>query len=200
MSRVTPSGPDAGVATGAEPRLAGDLTIWLVIGLEMMTFALMFLSFAVMHARHPVLFEAGRRTLDLHAGALNTVLLVSGSWCVARAVRAATAGDDGRVKAWLAAALTCGAGFVLFKSQEYAHHAGLGLSLSTDDFWMFYWLLTGFHFLHVLAAMAFLAVLLIAGLRPGHPVGLHALETGAAFWHMVDLLWLVLFPLVYVMR
>jgi nitric oxide reductase NorE protein len=66
---------------------------------------------------------------------------------------------------------------------------------------MFYLMLTGFHFLHVIAAMVFLVILLVKTLqgtygRHDH----HALETGAAFWHMVDLLWIVLFPLVYVMR
>jgi nitric oxide reductase NorE protein len=66
---------------------------------------------------------------------------------------------------------------------------------------MFYLLLTGFHFFHVLAAMVFLTILLVKT-RAGHygQHDHHALETGAAFWHMVDLLWIVLFPLVYVMR
>jgi nitric oxide reductase NorE protein len=73
--------------------------------------------------------------------------------------------------------------------------------LSTNTFYMFYILLTGFHFFHVLSAMVFLTILWLktrAGQYGKH--NHHALETGAAFWHMMDLLWTVLFPLIYVMR
>ena len=102
---------------------------------------------------------------------------------------------------WLIAALACGSGFVVIKLLEFSAKADAGIDLSTNTFYMFYILLTAFHFFHVLAAMVFLAILLFntfAGRygRQDH----HALETGAAFWHMVDLLWIVLFPLVYVMR
>lgn len=188
-----------GAAPEASPRLVGDLAIWLVIAAELLTFALLFLSFAVMRWRHPALFAQGQQTLDLNAGAVNTVLLVCGSGCVARAVQAVRGTAPQRGVVWLLAALVCGAGFLALKSTEYAHQIAAGHDLSTDDFFMFYWLLTGFHYLHVVAAMVFLAALLPVLRRRGAAAA-HAVETGAAFWHMVDLLWIVLFPLVYVMR
>jgi len=197
----TTADPPALQPPGDAPRLVGDLAVWLVIAAELLTFALMFISFAVMRWRHAALFAQGQQTLDLNAGALNTALLVCGSGCVARAVQAARGPAPRRAAGWLLAALGCGAGFLALKSTEYAHQIAAGHDLSTDDFYMFYWLLTGFHYLHVVAAMVILAALLPWALKRGPAPGrTHAVETAAAFWHMVDLLWIVLFPLVYVMR
>ncbi len=122
----------------AAPRPAGDLAIWLVIAVELLTFALLFLAYAVQRTRHVVEFNASQHSLDLNAGAINTVLLITGSWCVARAVRSAALGaanhnaqpgaGDGTtpqaghaVARWLLAALLCGAGFIGLKLQEYGH-------------------------------------------------------------------------------
>jgi nitric oxide reductase NorE protein len=183
------------------PRLVGDLAVWLIILAEMLAFCILFLSYAFARSRNVELFNASQSTLDLHSGAINTVLLITGSWCVVRAVQAVRA-DASRVGAgWLVAALACGVGFVTLKVFEFSAKADAGIDLSTNTFYMFYILLTGFHFLHVIVAMVFLAILLVKTLQGTYGAqDHHALESGAAFWHMVDLLWIVLFPLVYVMR
>ncbi|MGQ0709899.1 MAG: cytochrome c oxidase subunit 3 [Rhodoferax sp.] len=191
----------AAAAQPAAPRLAGDLAVWLIIGAEMLAFAILFLSYAVARSLDVAAFNASQAQLALHTGAINTVLLITGSWCVARAVAAARQDKRQRCVQWLLAALACGAGFVLLKSLEFADKFAAGLDLSTNTFFMFYFLLTGFHFLHVLVAMVFLGFLLVLAWRGAYGAhDTHALESGAAFWHMVDLLWIVLFPLVYVMR
>lgn len=175
--------------------------IWLVILAELLTFGILFLSYAVTRARHLALFNASQRTLDLHAGVVNTLLLITGSWCVARAVQAVRADRAGPGARWLAGALLCGGAFLGLKLTEYAAKLHAGIDLSTNDFYMLYFMLTGFHFLHVVVGMILLAILLIKTLQCRYGgSNCHALETGAAFWHMVDLLWIVLFPLVYVMR
>jgi nitric oxide reductase NorE protein len=183
------------------PSLAGDLSVWLIILMELLTFGLLFLSYAFARTFDVALFNASQSTLDLNSGAINTVLLITGSWCVVRAVEAVKRDACAVGARWLIAALACGSGFVVIKLLEFSAKADAGIDLSTNTFYMFYILLTAFHFFHVLAAMVFLTILLVnthAGRygRQDH----HALETGAAFWHMVDLLWIVLFPLVYVMR
>lgn len=183
------------------PSLAGDLSVWLIILMELLTFGLLFLSYAFARTFDVALFNASQSTLDLNSGAINTVLLITGSWCVVRAVEAVKRDACAAGARWLIAALACGSGFVVIKLLEFSAMADAGIDLSTNTFYMFYILLTAFHFFHVLAAMVFLTILLVnthAGRygRQDH----HALETGAAFWHMVDLLWIVLFPLVYVMR
>lgn len=184
-----------------EPRLAGDLAVWLIICAEMLAFAILFLCYAVARALNVQEFNASQATLDLHSGAINTVLLISGSWCVVRAVDAVRHDHRRHGVQWLGAGLLCGAGFVAIKSVEFAGKFAAGFDLSTNTFYMFYFLLTGFHFLHVIVAMVFLGILWVRtwqGHYGAHDT--HALESGASFWHMVDLLWIILFPLVYVMR
>ena len=182
-------------------RLEGDLAVWLIILAELLAFAIFFLSYAFARTTDVALFNASQRTLDLNFGGINTALLITGSWCVVRAIQAVRQDDSRRGARWLVLALLCGSGFVVIKLMEYSAKWAAGLDLSTNTFYMFYFLLTGFHFFHVLAAMVFLAILLIKTLQGRYGShDHHALETGGAFWHMVDLLWIVLFPLIYVMR
>lgn len=196
-----PTVDEARADTPPAQRLAGDLAVWLIILAELLAFAILFLAFAVSRLRHPDVFAASQPTLDTSAGLVNTLLLITGSWCVAHAVQAAELHQRRTTLRWLLTALACGAAFVVLKLSEYADKAAAGIDLETNVFYMFYFFLTGFHFLHVLAAMVFLAILSVAVWRsPQVAQQVHALETGAAFWHMVDLLWIVLFPLVYIVR
>ncbi len=184
-----------------EPRLAGDLAVWIIIMAELLTFGILFLSYAFARSLNVAMFNESQRTLDLNAGALNTVLLITGSWCVAHAVRAVRGDKSTAGARWLLLALACGSGFVGVKINEFAGKIEAGIDLSTNTFYMFYILLTAFHFFHVIFGMVFLLVLWFKtrqGVYGSHDH--HALESGASFWHMVDLLWIVLFPLVYVMR
>ena len=185
----------------AEPRLVGDLAVWLIILAELLAFGIFFVSYAFARLQDVPLFNASQSTLDLTYGGINTALLITASWCVVRAIAAVKRSASASGAGWLVAALVCGAGFVGVKLMEYAAKWAAGVDLSTNTFYMFYFLLTGFHFFHVMAAMVFLAILTIQTLRGRYgPQDVHALETGGAFWHMVDLLWIVLFPLIYVMR
>ncbi|BEU95041.1 cytochrome c oxidase subunit 3 family protein [Acidovorax sp. DW039] len=182
-------------------RLRGDLGVWLIILAELLTFGILFVAFAFARVREVALFNAGQATLDLHSGALNTVLLITGSWCVARAVHGVRVGRRRTGARWLLVALLCGCGFVVVKLAEYAGKLSEGIDLTSNTFYTLYLMLTAFHFLHVVVAMLALAYLWLR-LRAGAygPHDMHAMETGAAFWHMVDLLWIVLFPLVYVVH
>jgi len=183
------------------PRLSGDLAVWLIILAELLAFAILFLSYAFARTLDVALFNASQSTLDLSLGGVNTALLISGSWCVVRAIQAVKAAGRMAGVRWLLAALLCGGAFVLIKLTEYNAKWDAGFDLSTNTFYMFYFLLTGFHFFHVLAAMVFLGILALKTWQGRYASDdCHALETGAAFWHMVDLLWIVLFPLLYVMR
>lgn len=182
-------------------RLAGDLSVWLIILAELLTFSIIFIAFAISQRSAPDVFAVSQSTLDTSAGLVNTLLLITGSWCVARAVQSALQNQRSATLQWLLAAQACGIAFVALKLSEYAEKAAAGIDLETNAFFMFYFFLTGFHFMHVVAAVVFLAFLSFSVLRSKQPaLQHHALETCAAFWHMVDLLWIVLFPLVYVIR
>jgi len=132
---------------------------------------------------------------------VNTVLLITGSWCVARAVEAVGRARSATGARWLLAGIACGGGFLVVKGFEYGAKFGAGINLSTNTFYMFYLSLTFFHFMHVILGMVVLAILALQTRRGDYRPGpMHGLESGAAYWHMVDLVWIVLFPLVYVLR
>jgi nitric oxide reductase NorE protein len=180
----------------------GDLAIWFFILAELLAFAVFFVAYAFARAHDVALFDAMQAQVDRSAGAANTVLLISGSWCVARAVALVTGRGDSRGGSrWLAGGILCGVGFLVVKVFEYAAKFGAGINLSTNTYWMFYLSLTFFHFMHVILGLVILVVLWHQTRRGQYGPGrANGLESGAAYWHMVDLVWLILFPLVYVMH
>lgn len=184
-----------------EKRLHGDLAIWIFILAELLAFAVFFLAYAFSRARHVELFNTSQLTLDRTSGAINTLLLLAASALVVAAVRQVAQGLKQSGSRYLLAALGCGAGFLCIKGLEFKAKFAAGISLSSNTFYMFYLSLTGFHFLHVLLGMAILLILWRQTRRGDYGPGqMNGLESGAAYWHMVDLVWLVLFPLVYVLR
>lgn len=195
--------PEAHVipTTAERVRLPGDLAIWIFILAELLAFGVFFIAYAFARAADVATFDAMQQGLDRDAGALNTLLLLSSSFFVVRATQAAAKSQCTAAARWLLAALACAAGFVAVKVGEYAAKFAAGISLSSDTFHMFYLSLTFFHFMHVLLGMVILAALWNGARRQRyHPGNMNGIESGAAYWHMVDLVWLVLFPLVYVMR
>jgi nitric oxide reductase NorE protein len=118
-----------------------------------------------------------------------------------RAVAAAKADNSRAAAHWLFAAMGLGAGFILLKLSEFAHVYAAGISLSTNTFFMFYLSLTVFHFMHVVVGLLVLGSISQKAWVGGYSAAEHTgVETGAAYWHMVDLVWIVLFPLVYIIH
>lgn len=188
-------------AATPDRRLPGDLAIWFFILAELVAFAVFFSSYAFARASDVELFNLYQKTLSRNLGAINTVLLITGSWFVVRAVQAAHRDDNPAVCRNILFGFLCGGGFLAVKVVEYAEKFGAGISLSTNTFYMFYISLTFFHFMHVILGMVILAVLWSQARKGAYTSqDAHGLESGAAYWHMVDLLWIILFPLVYVMR
>ena len=179
----------------------GDLAIWFFILAELLAFGVFFAAYAFARARNVELFNEMQQTLDRPAGALNTVLLITASWCVARGAEAPHRARSATGARWLADGILCGGGFLVVKGVEYAAKFGAGINLSTNTFYMFYLSLTFFHFMHVILGMIILIVLWWQTRQGVYgPADMNGIESGAAYWHMVDLVWIVLFPLVYVMR
>ena len=182
-------------------RLPGDLAIWIFILAEMLVFAVFFSAYAFARAKNVEMFNLYQQTLDRNAGALNTLLLITGSWFVVLAVQAAHRDDNKAITRNVALGFLCGGAFLVVKILEYSAKFGAGISLSTNTFYMFYISLTFFHFMHVILGMIILAAIWLQARKGAYTSqNAHGLESGAAYWHMVDLLWIILFPLVYVMR
>lgn len=179
----------------------GDLAIWIFILAELAVFAIFFAAYAFARLGDPELFDAYQTTLDRRAALVNTLALITSSYFVVRAVAAIRAENSRECVRWLIAAISMGVVFLAVKSAEYAHHLGAGISMSTNTFYMFYLSLTFFHFMHVILGMVILAAVAVKASSGGYSAAEHTgVETGASYWHMVDLVWLILFPLVYVMR
>ena len=184
------------------PRLLpGDFAIWFFIFAELLVFAIAFISYAVTRVQNVEMFNQYQLTLNRELGAANTLLLITASYFVVRAIHAIRQDDVKNCIKWLYASLGCGTGFLLLKSLEYYDKFADGINLSTNTFYMFYLSLTMFHFLHVILGMIILFAIVIKAQRGGYSAQDHiGIETGASYWHMVDLVWIILFPLVYIIR
>lgn len=179
----------------------GDLAIWFFILAELLVFAVFFLAYAWTRRANVELFNEFQLALDRGAGLINTLALLTSSYCVVRAVAAIRADRARNCTRWLLAALGLGGVFLVVKLVEYQHHFALGINLSTNTFYMFYLSLTFFHFMHVILGMVILGALWVNSRKGRYDAhNMNGIESGAAYWHMVDLVWLVLFPLVYVIR
>lgn len=178
-------------------RLPGGSVIWIVVLAELLTFFLFFVAYAASYRSEPGVYAASQASLSPTSGGVNTVVLLTGSWMAARGTLARDQGTSARGW-WLGAALT-GVLFTGIKISEYAHVFGAGITLSTNGFWFFYLFLTMMHLAHVLAGIGFAGAL---ALRTGssEPSSQETVEATATYWHLVDLIWILLFPLLYLVR
>ncbi|MGY3603125.1 MULTISPECIES: cytochrome c oxidase subunit 3 [unclassified Bradyrhizobium] len=179
--------------SGLLAELPGDPMIWVLIFSELAVFGLLLGAFAVARAVNPAIFASGQAVLEPGLAALNTLVLVTSGWAAARGAAAARARAAVACRRWLGLAIALGGVFVAIKLLEYDSEIAAGAGLETSTFFTLYFLLTGFHLLHVVLGMVILAVV-----QRGAEGG--AVETGTSFWHMVDLVWILMFPIIYLVR
>lgn len=168
--------------------LPGDLMMWVLIVSELLVFGAGLLAFLGVRIADPVGFAADQDHLNRVAGAVNTIVLITSGYCAARAVH-----SPGKMRLWLSGSMLLGAVFLVVKWLEYSAKAAQGIDIETSQFFTFYYLLTGFHAMHVLAGLVIFALVM----RWRSP---RNLEAAAMFWHMVDLVWVLLFPIIYLVR
>ncbi len=181
--------------------LPGDFAIWIFILAEMLVFGVLFIVYAFARANQLEVFNASQLTLSRGLGTLNTVILITSSYFVVRAVSAIKSGRANLSARWMLAGIALGGMFVVVKLWEFNEKFSAGITLETNDFYMYYLILTFFHLMHVLMGMIILACVVYKLKHGAYSAQEHfGVETGASFWHMVDLLWIVLFPLVYIIR
>lgn len=173
--------------------LPGDLMIWVLIVSELLVFGAGLAAFLGVRITDPAGFAAAQDHLHRAAAGINTVILVTSGWLAALGAASVEAGRIGRGRGLLTAAATLGLVFLVIKGVEYADKAGQGIGIETHPFFTFYYLITGFHAAHVAAGIV---VLLLTALRARSG----EVEAGVAFWHMVDLVWVLVFPVIYLLR
>ena len=187
--------------TGSGRRIPGEEGIWVFVLGDMTVFALFFSTFMYSRGKNPVEFARHHAELHVLLGTVNTVLLLTSSLLVVLGVHRVLAGRHDGVSRLFAGAIACGAGFVAVKAVEWTQLFAAGIGVGTGEFFSYYFMFTGIHLLHVLIGLAILGRLAAVTRRTeltGKQVRL--CETGGIFWHMVDLLWVVLFALFYLVR
>ncbi len=173
--------------------LPGELMMWVLIVSELLVFGAGLVAFMAVRITDAEGFAAAQATLHRSGAGINTIVLVTSGFMAALALRLREeARRRATARALLAGAAVLGGVFLWIKGIEYGEKIAQGISTDTHPFYTFYYLLTGFHAAHVLAGMV---ILLLVAWRDSA----RNIEAGAAFWHMVDLVWVLLFPVIYLL-
>jgi nitric oxide reductase NorE protein len=176
----------------------GTEGIWTFVFLDMMVFALLFLVYLSERLRLPDVFVLSQKALDPIVGLASTIFLLTSSWCMVEAVHAVRADDRARAGRWLTFSFVLGSLFVANKLIEYHGKIDHGLTPATNGFYTFYFVITGIHFVHVIGGLCFMANLRATLMRDGGGQSYRRrVENVGLFWHFVDVLWLFIFPLLY---
>jgi nitric oxide reductase NorE protein len=145
------------------------------------------------------IYHQESQLLNKPIATINTILLLTGGYFAAKAVQCFKEKSFEKTSKFLLGASFSGVGFLLLKLVEYYQKIEAGLTMNHSPFFMNYWLLTGFHWLHVLVGVIILLLMRNTIVKKRNHASLEDLEAGTAFWHMCDLIWLLLFPILYLL-
>ena len=171
----------------------GGILLWIIIFLELITFGMALVALVFSAKENPQLFHESSLHLNKTFGTINTIFLLASGFFVANAVHNFKENNFNKASFQVKIAMIGGLLFILLKSIEYYTKIASGFVLDTNTFFTFYWLLTGFHLIHVIVGLVILFVLN----RNLKTKAIEDVEASAAFWHMCDLIWLLLFPILY---
>lgn len=182
-------------------RLPGEEGIWFFVVGDLFVFSLFFGTYLFYRGAAPTEYDSWQTELDLFWGGTNTIILLTSSWLVARAVAATRQQNMVSTRTNLIGAITLGVAFCCIKIFEYGDKFADGRGVGTSDFFMFFLMLTGIHLIHVLIGILVL-VLVLMRTKPNTDRTSYTLliENSATYWHLVDVLWIILFSLLYLLR
>ena len=179
----------------------GNIAVWILIYAELFEFALFFLAFLIAKSHYPEVFSEGPLQLNTFAGTANTLVLITSSFFVAKAMAAIKLGQHRECLIWLWLTLAAGGVYCGIKTWEYSWNEAAGIGARSNTFFTLYYYLTFNHLLHVLMGMCtILFVTIRTHLGVYDASNYEGLESAASYWHMMDLVWIIIFPLLYVLR
>jgi cytochrome c oxidase subunit 3 len=201
------------------------LGMWVFLATEVLFFGVLFTAYTVYRTRWPEQFKHGSNDLKIWIGGLNTVVLLTSSFFMALAVRASAAGNNRGVIGFLIVTILLGISFLGLKGLEYSletqEHLVPGINFSTippDEaskpaseqhprprqerlFMLFYFIMTGFHAIHMIVGISVLTVLAVLTKRGHFSAEYHnPIEIAGLYWHFVDIVWVFLYPALYLLR
>jgi len=180
-------------------RLPGDLAMWFFILAELTVFAILFIGFAVSEQLNPEMFSQGKTNLHQISGLINTLTLITSSFFVALALTKMHQGFGKQAAKLLIVAKLVACIYIGVKIWEYLSLFEQGIDIETNTFFTLYFMITFFHLMHVLLGMVILIFVALKAVKNEYNASnISGFESGASYWHMVDMLWIILFPLIYV--
>ena len=178
-------------------RVPAEPELWILIFGDLAVFTVFFFLWAFGQRAHPAAFADGRASLDLAVATTNTVALLGSSVAVVLAVAHVRHRRVERARACYAIAIGLGLLFLALKGVEYAEHLAHGPGALTGTFYLYYFVFTGVHALHVTLGLIGLTVCRARARRREEPPALLVHEAVASYWHTIDVVWIVLFTLIY---
>lgn len=174
----------------------GGILMWIIITLELLTFGMALVAMVLFSKSDAQLFHSSRLLLNTKLGVVNTAVLLTSGFFMTMAASCFKSKKSVEVRFYLKLVLLSGVLFCTLKGFEFYCKFSEGLTLDVNLFFTFYWLLTGFHFIHVIVGLVIIGFVLKA-INETNNLSQEDFEAGAAFWHMCDLIWLIVFPVIY---
>lgn len=175
----------------------GGILIWIIIFLELITFGIALIAMVFYAKQDPILFHESRLELNITFGAVNTVFLLTSGFFMANSVHELKQKNNSKARMYLLVTMLFGMLFLILKSLEYASKIDQDLVMGTNTFFTFYWMLTLFHVVHVIVGLVILSFVYFGIKKENSTTKMEDVEASAAFWHMCDLIWLLIFPVIY---
>jgi cytochrome c oxidase subunit III len=203
------SGAASGLTAPRQETENGRLGMWVFLASEVLFFGVLFCGYTITRIHHAAAFASASRHTDLVLGSINTAVLLTSSLAVALAARSARLNRWRQAAGLLAATGVLGAVFLGLKLLEYSHDfeqhllPGAGFALTAPDavgqqqFFLAYFVMTGAHAVHLIVGLGVMAVLAWLASRARRRPRAEVIELGALYWHLVDIVWIFLFPLLY---
>jgi len=177
----------------------GGILMWIIIFLELITFSLALISMVYSSKESPELFHNSRLQLNTTIGAVNTIFLIISGFCMAQSVNFLKQKNIDKSKLFLMLTIIGGFLFLGLKGVEYYDKIEAGFNIGYNSFFTYYWMLTLFHVVHVVVGLVILVSVYWGLEKSKSETKMEDVEASAAFWHMCDLIWLLLFPIIYLL-
>ncbi|MCD9029148.1 cytochrome c oxidase subunit 3 [Luteimonas sp. BDR2-5] len=188
--------------TRAHParRVPGEPGLWVFLFADMAIFLVFFVAFLKERGQAHELFEASRMSVGLTIGLINTVILLTSSLLVVMGINAARHHANEVARRALYGAVACGVVFVVLKLVEYTHLIQAGHVIGSNLYFDYFYFLTGMHLAHILIGFVTLSIMIGKVRQPGKLSArdMSVMESCGCYWHLVDLLWMFIFPLLIV--
>jgi len=174
----------------------GRLAVWWVLVSEIVIFGGILASYVMHRMAHPEWAEQASHT-HLYAGAFNTFVLLTSSLFAVLAHQAAEQGNGKKAARLLWTTISGGGVFLIVKSIEWTGEIREGLTIQSGGFWQYYYTAAGVHAFHVICGMCIMAWVATTAAKNQE---LHRVENIGIYWHFVDIVWIFLFPLLYIAK